>query len=155
MTAYSRKRFISVLLFGFMLFVEAKRWLSASPGEEAQWQTTLPAPHPPQSAPSFLIHLTATSHSLVPPLTTSKHCFTHYPWAGAGLLWTTLTFRRYLEPLGHQGQHLTYIFTASGSTGVFYFHTFIFSSITVVFLLHTAHRALNCSLAGASGARTC
>lgn len=41
------------------------------------------------------------------------------PQAEAALLWTNLTFRRYLEPLGHQGQKLTYIFTASGCTVLF------------------------------------
>lgn len=117
-----------------------------------------PPPHPPQPTPSFMIHLATPSHCLVPLFTTSKQCFTHYPWADAALLWTTLTFRCYLEPLGHQGQHLTYIFTASGLTVFSPSFAFSFSHFLLHYcclVRHAAHRAVNCSLSGTSGPLTC
>lgn len=50
--------------FGFGLFTKAEWWRRASHVEQEQQHTTaLPAPHPPQSSPSFLI---APSHCLVP-----------------------------------------------------------------------------------------
>lgn len=106
----------------------------------------------PCSYPIFLIHLTAPCF----PLTTLKLHLTHYPWARAALPWTTLTFRCYLEPLGHQGQHLTSIFTASGitippHTLFFYFSLFHYCC----FVWRTAHKSVNRSLVAAYGAITC
>lgn len=123
------------------------------------WRTRAAAHHRPASSTPTTVFaiLSHPSNSALPlpcPLfTTSKQCFTHYPWAGAALLWTTLTFRHYLEPLGHQGQHLTYIFTASGNTGFFSILSF-FAMLLLCFAAHCT-RAVNCSLAVASGAITC
>lgn len=74
-----------------------------------------------------------------------KHCFTNYPWAGAALLWTTLTFICYLEPFGHQGRHLTYFLTAWGSTFLIFPSFFRYCC----FVWHTALREENFSLARA------
>lgn len=56
------------LSVGFLFFSEAKWWWRAPCGEGGQRHTTtLQPPHQPQSAPSFLIHLTVPSIRLVPP----------------------------------------------------------------------------------------
>lgn len=109
-----------------MLFSEEELWCSAAPGGEERWQRRHPACSAPTTLSSILPN-PSNSHPppCPPPFTTSKYCFSHYPRAGAALLWTTLTFRHYLEPLGHQGQHLTYIFTAWGSTVFSFLHIFI------------------------------
>lgn len=109
-------------------------------GKKQRHNTALPASRQPSSAPSVLIHLTVASHRLVHTLfTTSKHCFIHYPWGEAALLWTTLTFICYLESFGQPRSALNVHFHSLRQHSFFYPPSAFFQPLLLFF-------AAKCSL---------
>lgn len=126
-------------------------WFSALRGEgERRPATVLPAPHPPRSAPSFLIRLTAPSHHLISPFHNFKAEL--YP----------LPLGRSCPSLDHTDIHTLFTAIRPPRSALnlhflslrrhcfsFSFSILSFPPPLLLFSQHTAHGAVNCSLAGA------